>query len=402
LQVRSSPRKARAKAPATKKTKKQQTQFPSTNISSPVRAPKQKIRSFAYNGDDDDEDDAFDAPRHPTRTKAARGYQADGFVVDDEAGDDFAPVRVAKPLRPTKAKGLGAPITSDSRISELTELQSDVLRDFMEGAKKLRKGIQEKKNHREAIFTDTVLREMGLELPQNLNEMKTLPGIRPEMVDLYGKHFLSLINNTRNYYGDETPVSRNPLSRNRQVQRQHIVHEVSDDDEEVDDQNHRLVVDLCSDEDEEEEEAPMAVEDSESEFSYGGEFDDDDDDDDGVVHTSHHFGQNQDPQVAEFNNRYTQLGGGAPPKPTKASARGGGAGSKAPYKKKGSSRRKSSNSFGGNKSYGGVKKRAAKATGSRTSGGGATATAARKPPGGGGRGAGGAGNAWGSIMAMPT
>jgi len=387
LQVRSSPRKAPAKAPVAKKTKKQQTQFPSTNVPSPARAPKQKIRSFAYN--DDDEDDAFDAPRHQIRNKTARGYEADDFVVDED--DDFAPIRVAKPSRATKAKGLGAPITSDQRTAELTEFQHDVLRDFTDGARQLRKSIQEKKGHREAIFTDTVLREMGLDLPQNLDEMKTIPGIRPEMVDLYGKQFLALINNTRNFYGDEAPVPRNPLLRNRQAQRR-VIHEIDDDDddEEVDDQNHRLVVDLCS---EEEDEVVAPAEEEEEESNYG-DFDEDDDDDDGVIRTSHHFTQFQNPDVADFNSRYTQLGGGAAPSTKAAKAPAGRGGSKASgsgYKKKGNFRKRASGSFG--KSFGGVKKRAPKATGSRASTG---ASAARKPPGGASRSGGG----W--IMAMPT
>ncbi|KAF1946676.1 hypothetical protein EJ02DRAFT_393754 [Clathrospora elynae] len=401
LQVRSSPRKPRAKAPAAKKTKK--PQYPSTNVSSPVKAPKQKIRSFAYNKADEDDEDAFDAPRHPTRTTTARGYQADEFVVDDEEDGDFAPVRVAKSARPAKAKGLGAPITVDQRTAELSPLQNDVLRDFMVGAKSMRKGIMERKGHRDAIFTDTVLREMGIDLPQNLEEMKAIPGIRPEMVDLYGKHFLPLINNTRNYYADEVPIPRNLEIRRRQSHRSRVVHEVSDDDEAVDDQNHRLVIDLCGETDE----IPGAVE-FESDTSYGDfEEDEDDDDDDDAVHTSHHFGQHPDPDVADFNNRYQGLGGGPVASTSKApKAPTSRAGSKAPgagYKKKGSFRKKGSGSFGG-KSFGGVKKRATKVTGSRASGGAATA---RRPSAGNSRGGGGSGGAvqgggWGSIMAMPT
>ena len=369
---------------------------------SPSRAPKQKIRSFAYNDDDDDDDDEdeFDAPRHPTRNQTSRGYQADGFVVDDADDDGFAPIRVAKPARATKAKGLGAPITADERTAELTEFQTDVLRDFMTGAKKLRKSIQDRKDHREAIFTDTVLREMGLDLPQNLDEMKTISGVRPEMVDLYGKQFLVLINNTRIFYGDDTPIPRNPQLRNRPTQSSRVVYNVDDDDDddEVDDQNHRLVVDLCS---EEEDETPVAVAEESGDDSFYGDFDDDDDDDDEEVHTSHHFTQN--PDVADFNSRYTELGGGAAPSTTKASktTRGGARASGSGYKKKASFRKRPSGGF--NKNFGGVKKRAPKGAGNRASGG---AAAARNPAGGGdrsgGAAGGGAGGSWGSIMAMPT
>jgi bloom syndrome protein len=397
LQVRSSPSKARAKAPVAKKSKKQQTQFPSTNVPSPVRAPKQKIRSFAYT-EEEDEEDAFDAPRHPTRNKTARGYQADGFVVDDEGGDaDFAPVRVAKTSRSTKPKGLGAPITVDERTAGLTDLQRDVLRDFMEGARSMRSNIHERKSHRDAIFTDTVLREMGLELPCNLDEMKALPGIRPEMVDLYGRKFMTLINNTRNFYGDDTPAPRNPALRNCPAQRPHVVQEIDDDDEEVDDQNHRLVVDLCSDE----EDVPGIVEaeEEESDYSYGDDLQEDDDDDDGVVHKSHFF--SQAPDVVDFNTQFAQAGGGAAPtnKAAKAPAARGGKASGGGYKKKGSYKKRASGSSGG-KNFAGVKKRAPRTSGGRASGG---AASTRKPSGGGGRGGGGgAPNAWNSIMAMPT
>ncbi|KAJ6201304.1 hypothetical protein J3E72DRAFT_232767 [Bipolaris maydis] len=418
LQVRSSPDKASAKAsskaPAAKKTKKQQTQFPSTNVDSPVRGNKQKIRSFAYNqdDDDDDDDDVFDAPRHPTRKPANRSYQADGFTVGDDDDDGFAPVRVAKPLKTKKAKKLGTPITTDQRTAELTELQSDVLRDFMTGAKSMRTSIQERKGHREAIFTDTILREMGLDLPRTLDEMKTIAGIRPEMVDRYGKSFLKLINNTRNFYGDDTPVPRNPQLRNKQAQSSRTVYELdnddnddNDDDEEVDDQNHRLVVDLCGDDDDddddvEEVDGPVPNGEEFGDDSSYGDVDFEDDDDDGEVHTSHHFSHAPNADVADFNNRYTQLGGGAAPA-SKAAAKAPA--SRSGYKKKGTFKKRTSGSFG-NKNFGGVKKRAARGSSSRTSAGASNRPRGGGAGGGGGGGGGpaGGGGGWGSIMAMPT
>lgn len=232
---------------------------------------------------------------------------------------------------------------------------------------------------------------MGLDLPQDLNEMRAIRGIRPEMVELYGKQFLPLIENSRSCYGEEAPVPRNPAIRRRPAVRSHVIHELSEDDEEIDDQNHRLVVDLCSDA----EEIPGDVE---LESNYSFDDDDDEEDDDDALHTSHHFTPSHDPQVAAFNSRYTQAAGPGAPTAKAAPSR---AGSKAPgagFKKK-SFRRKGSGSFGN--SYGGVKKRAPKASAS----GGAAAPkrgaggASRR--GGGASGGGGAG-AWSSIMAMPT
>ncbi|KAF2129924.1 hypothetical protein P153DRAFT_431010 [Dothidotthia symphoricarpi CBS 119687] len=392
LQVRASPRKTKAKEPVAKKPKKQRSDCPSTYVSSPVRAPKQTIRQYTYNQDDDEEDEAYyDKPRHPTRNQKARARE-----VNDNDSDvaEFAPVRVAKPVKATKAKGLGVPITVDQRTTGLSDVQRDILRDFMEGAKATRTYIMNEKGHRgNPIFTDTVLREMGLELPSDLDEMRAIPGIRPEMVDMYGRRFFALIKNTRGCYGDEAPVRKYLPARRTQV-----VHEVSDDDDDEygqpEDPNHRVVVDLCASD---EDEVPAAVED-ESDYSY-----DDDDDDDGAVHTSHHFTQHADPEVEAFNRTMTQLQAPTSASTTKAPA--SRSGSKAPGAgyKKGRFARKSG-SFG--KPSGVRKRTAGKSSSSRASGGGSGPT--RRPTGGGSRKGGGAGaggnqgGQWASIMAMPT
>jgi bloom syndrome protein len=167
--------------------------------------------------------------------------------------------------------------------------------------------------------------------------------------------------------------------------------EVAEDDE-VLDPNHRNVIDLC---DSDVEEAPAEAE-SESNYSYSD--DGEDQHDDGEVHISHHFNQQQDPEVAAFNDRMSQLGTAVPKAASTSRAPRGG--SKAAGAKKGRTLRKSgSGSFGG-KAYGGVKKRTTKAPGSRVSGGGGTA-AAKKTTGGNRRGA-ASGGGWSSIMPMPT
>jgi bloom syndrome protein len=390
MQVRSSPRKPRAKEPAAKKTKKQRTDYPSTNVSSPVRAPKQKIQSFAYNADDVEEDDAFDAPRHPTRKQKARGYEDDGFVVDDDFAGDFPPVREARSTKGVKAKGLGRPITTDDRVGELSVEQQCTVIDFMTGARKLRNDIMSQKGHREPIFNDTVLREMALELPLNEDEMRTIPGIRPEMVDRYGKRFLPLIRNSRELYQGNVPQRRylQPLRQNV-----YGGNSAGDDEDEVLDPNHQNIIDLCS----ETEIGPVA-DDYESDY-----FDSDDDDgDDGELHISHHFSQQLDPEVAAFNDRMTQLGPAVPKTAGSSRASAPRGGSRAPAAKRGKfSRRSGSGSFG--KTYPGVKKRTPKGTSGRASGGaGAKRSTGGGRTGGAPAGGGSAANPWSSIMPMPT
>ena len=298
--------------------------------------------------------------------------------------DEFAPPRIAKPrAAATEPRGLGKPITVDERTAGLDEMQQDILDDFVHGAKELRHGIMVNKGHRQAIFSDTVLREMGLRVPRDLGSMKAIPGINSEMVDRYGKKFMILINNTRDMYARMATVPQDPAPQ-----------EIPDedyseaDDEQVYDRNHQNVIDLCGDSDQED---PVPGDGSESNYSYGGSDGDDD------LRRSHHFTQPPDAEVAEFYNTLTQTHNANAAKAT-ASKRAPRAESSAPKKR--GSYRKSGGSFGRG-GYPGVRKRGpSKATGSKT----AAAAAPKKTAGGPSRrgGAGGAGNAWSSIMGMPT
>lgn len=321
------------------------------------------------------------------------GFEDDGFVNDNnDSASEFAPVRVARSTN--RGRGLGPPITTDVRMHELDDKQQCAFMDFMTGAKKLRSEIMADKGHREPIFNNTVLQEMGLELPTNVDEMQAIPNIRPEMVDRYGKRFLPLIRNSRQLYEGNVPLRRHLPLRRKAVRR---VAEEEDDDDEVQDPNHVNVIDLCS---EEETVAPVHQDAESVYFDSDSDDDDDDDDDDGELHISHHFTQQLDPDVAAFNDRMTQLGPAVPK--TTSAPRGG---SKAPGARKGKAfRRTGSASFG--KSFAGVKKRAAKGAGSRASGG--TGTTKKAGGGGGGRrggvssGGGSLAGPWSTIMAMPT
>lgn len=355
-------------------------------MSSPIRAPKQKIQSFAYQEEPNEDDDYFEAPRHPIRQQPIRNFETDGFVIkDDDFENDFAPVRIAKPSKNRPPQRLGTPITSDQRLAELSDNQQCALIDFMGSARRQRQRIMADKGHREPIFSDVILREMGLELPRNLNEMRLIPNIRPEMVDLYGKKFLPLVEKTRRMFMNDVPVRKHlPLD-------QHFIENTAIDDDEDDDEvldpNHQNIIDLCSDT----EVMPIALDDD-TDYSYD---DDEEDDMDGEVHTSHHFTQHVDPEVEAFNNRMSQLGPAIPKSATTQRASNARGGAKAAGGRKGKPFRRSGSGNVASKSFGGVRKRAAKGSGGRVSGG-----AAKKPAGGSRNG--GASGGWGSIMAMPT
>lgn len=388
LQVRASPTKAPAKK---KQIQKQQTDYPSTNVSSPIRVTKRKLQNYNYQQQNDDSDDShFAKPRHPVRSQNSRSRQLENF------DDEFAQIRIAKPPRAAKQpRGLSKPITVDERIAGLSELEQDALHDFLNGAKSLRQSLMTSNGHRQVIFSDTVLREMALRLPADLEEMKAIPGIRPEMVDRYGRKFMLLVDNTREMYGSGTL-----RSQKAPPQRQQSVEELSDDDYEEDDDeqvydpNHQEVIDLCADSDN----APTPAEELESDYSY------DESDDDEALHRSHHFTRPLEPEVEEFNNRLTQsvnaAASASKPSASKRASRASSSG----QKKRGSYRR--SGSFGSRGSFAGVRKRASSKTANSRA-----PTATRRLAGGGprrggagasGGGGGGARNGWSAIMGMPT
>lgn len=399
MKVSVTSRKPLFKVPATKKpTKKRaaRTEYPSTNISSPVQGPsKQSIQQYAYHDDDDDDDDYFeDIQQKPSKNR--KHSKDDGFDVD------FEPTRKTKPSASNKRKALGPPITVDERIASLDDTQRDILEDFMRGAKSMAEKILIVKGLRNKPFSDTVLREMGLDLPRNEAEMLAIPGINPDMVKHYGKKFLALIRNTRQFYGPHAPKLKDTAPRRRQVLEED---EEDDDDLKPMDPNHQNVIDLVSSDMEEEEVAPGMGD----EAAYFDDDGDEYDDDDGSLRVSHFFQPSAvDPQVEEFNRKASQIeaekvttSGAMAPNTAKYSARGGSKGRSLPWTKGGSSRRKSSGNFG--KSYAGVSKRggAKKAGGARKSGSFGT----KRVSGGGGGGGGGSasgGGGWSSIMAMPT
>ncbi|PVI06881.1 hypothetical protein DM02DRAFT_723848 [Periconia macrospinosa] len=386
MQIRVMPRKTQFKEPK-KKATKTRAEYPSTNVSSPVRpAAKRNIRDFVYNADDNDDDSYYEEAPRPSRKNSRNAHQQDPDEEEDEFG--FAPIRVAKrsgatTLPPKKPRG--PPITVDERIAGLNDLQKDVLEDFMSRAKDMIRKLK-MQGVRHTPFSDTILREMCLELPRNKREMLALPRIKPEMVELHGKSFLELVKTTRTFYESTGGA---PLPSQAQYADED---EEEEEDEEapVMDPNHNNVIDLCDDDSDQENVDQRAVEADDSTTSYS---DIDMDDDDEERQVSHYFPHPIDPSVASFNDRYSQIESQRPnprPKPPAGKSLRGAGSSKPLFKKKSSWRKKGSASYSRGATPGGVKKKgtARKSGGSTAGGSRKTATAASKGVSG--------------IAAMPT
>jgi len=140
----------------------------STNVSSPVlAATKSRTQRTATSR---------------TGVSGCRRVQHDSDDDVDEE-DDFVPlaeddpspqydslgmpnVRRSGPARKAPENSVGNPITKDPALSVLNEYEKDILYRFLEEAKKLRGDIANRKGLRnESIFTDTILRKIGMDLP---------------------------------------------------------------------------------------------------------------------------------------------------------------------------------------------------------------------------------------------
>lgn len=398
MQVRVTPRKkAVVQKEPKKKAPKNRLEYPSTNVSSPVRGPpKRSIKSYTYN-QDDVEANRRAAPQ-PSRGTSRVRYDNDFVIPEDDDDSDFEPIREARPLPQPKQKTRSPAITVDERLSGLDELQLDILHDYMAGAKNAIKDLKFKKGLKFAPFSDTILREMGLDLPISIEEMLKIPGIDAEMVRLYGKRFLILINNTREMY-----ISSNCLPAPRHLVRRPQFggedgDEESDDDdyeERPADPNHRIEIDLLGESDGDGHGQSQVQADNESVASMG-DFEEDDEEE--TVHTSRFFNHTVNPDVEAFNRRFSQAEPARPAPRSKAPSAARAGSTKPPFRKKNFRKRASGDT------YAGVKKRgSSKAPNARR----ASGAGSRKPPsnGSGNRrsgGDGGGGGGWGGIMAMPA
>ena len=206
----------------------------STNVSSPVQnTSKRRIRQFQCT-EREDEDEDWEDDLDISNTKQRSKYVRDDFCVSDrleqdELEDDdefFEPVRqFGRPLaRREMNESFGPRIETDEQMDRLNPIHRLVVEDFMRYAKHVCQKLVVEKNLRAAPFPDTMLREMGIRLPKNTEEMLGMSGIDPEKVSLYGSRFLKLIRKAENSYRSMMSVEADrPMDPNHRT-----VHNVVD------------------------------------------------------------------------------------------------------------------------------------------------------------------------------
>ena len=320
MQIKVTPKLSKQlKLPVKKKEKKKaqgtgvaaaRPEYPSTNVSSPIRGPSRR-RQMDTAGVDD---------------VRSNGYERDDFVVSDGDGnetasdedDGFEPIRKAS----SKPKGnqrpnLGAPITTDVTMKSLSAHHRAVVEDFVLNAKNKCHEIQLKKSLRAVPFTDTMLRKMAIDFITTEEEMLQIPGVNPEMVRLHGRFFMDMAKRSKELYesleyGGSKPAGNHSAAGGGRSAS-------NSDDGPAMDPNHMNVIDLISDDDGDE---------------YGSDimWDEEGDDDgeeaagDGVVNSSYFAGPSHQPDVMAFQQRlqeFQQQSTSRPSAKPASSSRGG-------------------------------------------------------------------------------
>ena len=176
-------------------------------------------------------------------------------------------------------------------MADLDEIRRQVVEDFLQNAKQLCQRILMEKSLRSPPFTDTMLRDFAIQLPNTINEMKRISGIDEAKVQLYGARFLPLIKNAQKLYED--------------LQEKEL--------EKVQDPNHENVIDLVSDdegknkENEEYSESdfdwPMADDENLENEDPQFELDDESMDDEEPQQRSQYF-EKPPPEIQAFNSQF--------------------------------------------------------------------------------------------------
>ncbi|KAI0154812.1 hypothetical protein GGR57DRAFT_465091 [Xylariaceae sp. FL1272] len=167
--------------------------FSSTYVSSPARKAtrKKKGKAVATVNVNDSDDDLE--------------MHDNGYALDD-SDDDFEAMPPPRTRR-RQTTSVGPPISGDIGTENLTDLQKDVLENFLGEAKVLEERVRASRGLRQPIFSHLQLREMGLRWTTTLEAMQRIPGIDATKVQRHGGKVLPLIQQYHKQYQEMMGIS---------------------------------------------------------------------------------------------------------------------------------------------------------------------------------------------------
>lgn len=253
------PRKIRKKGGATGVQAASEEYPASTNVSSPIH-PRPR-RNFA---------------RHAQVQESSEDD-------DDQDSEGFAPVKEYGVPRTQKKSRMGPSITKDRKMARLDDAHRHVLEVFMEEARNEVSKIMFRNDLRQRQVTDSLLREIGVNFPENDEELVRISGLNAETYKLFGPTLLRLVKSARNNYDAIMAAQGEDLDPNEEAsQDEDVYHRHKARQGQAQDPNHNLVVEISDDE------------------VDNGEFSASDEDLD-ETESSHYFSVND--QVSQFNNK---------------------------------------------------------------------------------------------------
>ncbi|OCT46271.1 bloom syndrome protein [Cladophialophora carrionii] len=160
----------------------------STNVSSPLQPrTDRKLPRPVEDPNSDDED-------FIVHTSEMEGEDVPSDKDEDAFGDD-----IALDHSGTRKKKLGPPITSDTSMS-LNSIHQHILDHFIEDARAHIKRISIAKCLRQVPVTESTLRLIGVEFPQDATQLQRISGMNDEIFQLFGPVLLRLIKSAFNNY----------------------------------------------------------------------------------------------------------------------------------------------------------------------------------------------------------
>lgn len=165
-----------------------------------------------------------------TSKLTALGYHSDDFVVNDdlELIEDHAGHRTGQLMG--SMNELGRPISQDNSISHLQDFHQELCLGFVEEATRICRRLRGNETRSRPLFSEVIFRQMAINFPSSLSEMRSIPNINFADVERYGGHLLPLIRNTQAAYEDNMGNEE----RSRRITR-------------PTDQHAANVIDLCED-----------------------------------------------------------------------------------------------------------------------------------------------------------
>lgn len=163
--------------------------------SKPTKIKSKRKKNAATNSDNDADfppPTMLSSPVAARRKSSTKSRSAPIVVPSESEGDDdFEPVRQAGRAIHRRQHEPGPPITIDQRIAQLDEAHRSVLELFVKDTRDALRNVEMNFGLRQKLISDTVLREIGIELPTTAESLSRFEGMTEDKLKICSKVVLA-------------------------------------------------------------------------------------------------------------------------------------------------------------------------------------------------------------------